>query len=36
MRRRTGGSERQRLELIAREKEGAKELGREGMRCDEI
>jgi hypothetical protein len=36
MRRRTGGSERRRLELIAREKEGAKELGREGMRCDEI
>jgi hypothetical protein len=30
---RTGGSERQRLELVARAKEGAKELGREGMRC---
>jgi hypothetical protein len=30
-RRRTGGSERRRLELVAR----AKELGREGMRCGE-
>jgi hypothetical protein len=30
-RRRTGGSERRRLEFIAR----AKELGREGMRCGE-
>jgi hypothetical protein len=35
-RRRTGGSERRWLELIARAKEGAKELGREGMRCGEI
>jgi hypothetical protein len=34
-RRRTRGNERQRLELIARAKEGAKELGREGMRCGE-
>jgi hypothetical protein len=34
-RRRTGGSERQRRELIARAKEGAKKLGREGMRCGE-
>jgi hypothetical protein len=34
-RRRTGGSERRWLELIAREKEDAKELGREGMRCGE-
>jgi hypothetical protein len=32
---RTGGSERRRLELGARVKEGAKELGREGMRCGE-
>jgi hypothetical protein len=32
----TGGSERRWLELIARAKEGAKELGREGMRCGEI
>jgi hypothetical protein len=32
-RRRTRGSERRQLELIARVKEGAKELGREGMRC---
>jgi hypothetical protein len=31
----TIGSERRRLELIARVKEGAKELGREGMRCGE-
>jgi hypothetical protein len=36
MRRRTGGSKRRRLELIARAKEGAKELEREGMRCSEI
>jgi hypothetical protein len=35
-RRHTGGNERRRLELIARAKEGAKELGREGMRCGEI
>jgi hypothetical protein len=34
-RRHTGGSERRWLELIARAKEGAKELGREGMRCGE-
>jgi hypothetical protein len=34
-RQRTGGSERQRLELVARAKEGVKELGREGMRCGE-
>jgi hypothetical protein len=34
-RRRTGGSEWRRLELVARAKEGAKELGREGMRCGE-
>jgi hypothetical protein len=32
-RRRTEGSERRRLELDARAKEGAKVLGREGMRC---
>jgi hypothetical protein len=32
---RTGGSERRRLELIARAEEGAKKLGREGMRCGE-
>jgi hypothetical protein len=32
---RTGGHERRRLELIARAKERAKELGREGMRCSE-
>jgi hypothetical protein len=32
---RTGGNERRRLELIARAKEGAKELRREGMRCGE-
>jgi hypothetical protein len=30
-----GGSERRRLELIVRAKEGSKELGREGMRCGE-
>jgi hypothetical protein len=35
MRRRTEGSEWRRLELDARAKEGAKELGREGMRCGE-
>jgi hypothetical protein len=35
-RRCTGGNERRRLELIARAKEGTKELGREGMRCGEI
>jgi hypothetical protein len=29
----TGGNERRRHELIARAKEGAKELRREGMRC---
>jgi hypothetical protein len=34
-RRRTGNNERWRLELVARAKEGAKELGREGMRCGE-
>jgi hypothetical protein len=32
---RTGDHERRRLELIARVKESMKELGREGMRCDE-
>jgi hypothetical protein len=32
---RTGGSERRRLELVARAKEGTKELRREGMRCGE-
>jgi hypothetical protein len=35
MRRRTGASERRWLELIARAKEGAKELGIDGMRCGE-
>jgi hypothetical protein len=34
-RRRTRGSKQQRLELVARAKEGAKELGRAGMRCGE-
>jgi hypothetical protein len=34
-RRRTRGNERRRLELVARVKEGAKELGREGVRCGE-
>jgi hypothetical protein len=34
-RRRTGGNERRRLELVARAKEGVKELRREGMRCGE-
>jgi hypothetical protein len=32
---RTGGNERRQLELIARAEEGAKKLGREGMRCGE-
>jgi hypothetical protein len=32
---RTGGNERRWLELVARAKEGAKELGKEGMRCSE-
>jgi hypothetical protein len=31
----TGGNERRRLELVARAKEGVKELRREGMRCCE-
>jgi hypothetical protein len=34
-RRRTRGNERRRLELVARAKDGTKELGREGMRCSE-
>jgi hypothetical protein len=34
-RRHTGGNERWRLELVAMVKEGAKELGREGMTCGE-
>jgi hypothetical protein len=34
-RRRTGGNERRQLELVVRAKAGAKELGREGMRCGE-
>jgi hypothetical protein len=34
-RRHTGGSEQRQLELIARAKEGTKELRREGMRCGE-
>jgi hypothetical protein len=34
-RRCTGGNERWRLELVARAKEGAKKLVREGMRCGE-
>jgi hypothetical protein len=34
-RRRTEGNKRRRLELVARAKEGVKELGREGMRCGE-
>jgi hypothetical protein len=34
-RQRTGGNEQWWLELVARVKEGAKELGREGMRCGE-
>jgi hypothetical protein len=32
-RRCTGGNERRRLDLVTRAKEGAKELGRGGMRC---
>jgi hypothetical protein len=32
---RTGVHERRWLELVARAKEGTKELGREGMRCGE-
>jgi hypothetical protein len=32
---RTGGNERWQLELVARAKEGTKELEREGMRCGE-
>jgi hypothetical protein len=35
LRRCTGGSERRWLELVARAKEGVKELRREGMRCGE-
>jgi hypothetical protein len=35
MRRRTRGSERWRLELVAGAKEGAKKLGREWTRCSE-
>jgi hypothetical protein len=34
-RRRDGGKERQRLEIIARAKDDAKELGREGKRGGE-
>jgi hypothetical protein len=34
-RRRIRGNERRWLELVARAKEGAEELGREGMRCGE-
>jgi hypothetical protein len=34
-RQRTGGNERWRRELVARVEEGAKKLGREGMRCVE-
>jgi hypothetical protein len=34
-RRRTGGNERWRLELIARAEEGAKKLRKEGMWCGE-
>jgi hypothetical protein len=34
-RRRAGGNEWRWLELVARVKEGVKELGREGMRCGE-
>jgi hypothetical protein len=30
-----GVAERRRLDLVARAKEGAEELGREGMRCGE-
>jgi hypothetical protein len=32
---RTRGNERRWLEIVARAKEGVKELGREGMRCGE-
>jgi hypothetical protein len=32
---RTGGNKRWWLELVARAKEGSKELGKEGMRCGE-
>jgi hypothetical protein len=32
---RTGGNERRRLVLVARVREGVKELRREGMRCGE-
>jgi hypothetical protein len=31
----TGGNKRRWLELVTRVKEGAKKLGREGMRCGE-
>jgi hypothetical protein len=34
-RRRTGGNERLRLELVAGAEEGVKKLEREGMRCGE-
>jgi hypothetical protein len=34
-RQRIEGSERQRLKLVTRAKEGVKVLGREGMRCGE-
>jgi hypothetical protein len=34
-RRRTGGNEWRRLELVVRVKNGVKELEREGMRCGE-
>jgi hypothetical protein len=34
-RQRTRGNEWQQLELVARAKEGVKELGRAGMRCGE-
>jgi hypothetical protein len=34
-RRRTGGNERWRLELVARAEEGAKKLRKEGMWCGE-
>jgi hypothetical protein len=34
-RRRTRGNERRQLELVVRAEEGAKKLGREGMRCGE-
>jgi hypothetical protein len=35
LRRCTGGSEQRWLELVARAKEGVKDLRREGMRCGE-